>query len=75
MNKNGKNWQKKINKLHLLISLIQSHPLGHNHGQGQAYETPILEGMKSRTSQSLFYVTLKRKYLGELHNVAMYTYM
>ena len=41
MVKIGKN---KINKLHLLISLIQSHPLGHNHGQGQAYENTNLGG-------------------------------
>ena len=35
---------KKNNKLHLLISLIQSHLLGHNHGQGQAYENTNLGG-------------------------------
>ena len=67
--------KKTINKLHLLISLIQSHPLGHYHGQGQAYENTNLGGNEMQNKPKPLYFTLKRKYLGELHNVAMYTYM
>ena len=42
---NANNWeQKQLEKLHWLISLIQLHPLGHNHDEGQAYESTNLEG-------------------------------
>ena len=56
---NANNWeQKQLEILHWLISLIQLHPLGHNHDEGQAYESTNLEGSQSTTSQSLFDVTL-----------------